>query len=126
MLQSWMERGQANQARWELQTGAQLYAGPNDMFSTPMDYVFYLSMASNVFSILGLAGVLNQQRELVMAFFTYSTVQMVVVFHYFVDICADVGIRAVGHSEALGSYQQAAAGTVQPCRCSQTRPSLTH
>lgn len=79
------------------------------MYRTPMDGVFYISMLSNVFSVLGLAGVLNQQKELVMAFFTYSAVQMVAVFHFFVDVCADVSVRFPGQ-KSLGSYEQAAAG----------------
>ena len=79
------------------------------MYRTPMDYVFFVSMLSNIFSVLGLAGVLNQQKELVLAFFTYSAVQMVAVFHYFVDVCADVSVRFPGQ-KSLGSYEQAAAG----------------
>jgi hypothetical protein len=86
-----------------------IFAENNNLYQTPMDYVFYLSIASNVFSILGLAGVLHQQKDLLTAFFTYSAVQMVVVFHYFVDICADVSIR-FPNQVALGSYEQAAAG----------------
>jgi hypothetical protein len=86
-----------------------LLAENNNQYQTPMDYVFYLSIVSNVFSILGLAGVLHQQKELLAAFFTYSAVQMVVVFHYFVDICTDVSIR-FPNQVSLGSYEQAAAG----------------
>jgi hypothetical protein len=82
----------------------------NMIFETPMDFLFYLSIVSNTFSILGLAGVLNQQRDLVTAFFTYNAVQMVVAFHYFVDVCADIGIRFKGQSQALDSYEQSAAG----------------
>lgn len=44
------------------------------MFRTPLDYVFYASILTNIFSILGVVGVLHQQRELVMAFFIYNTV----------------------------------------------------
>ena len=86
-----------------------------------MDFVFYVSIVSNVFSVLGLAGVLNQQKELVTAFFTYSTVQMVVVFHYFVDVCADVGLRFKGQSQSLDAFAQAAAGMLlSPHLCSHT------
>lgn len=79
-----------------------------------MDYVFYVSILCNVFSVLGVAGILQSQRELVIAFFTYNAVQMVCVFHYFVDICADIGIRFRGQSASLDGYEQAAASTVQP------------
>lgn len=42
---------------------------------------------NNVFSVLGLTGVLHAMRELIVAFFTYNAAQMVVSFHYFVDLC---------------------------------------
>jgi hypothetical protein len=87
-----------------------LRAERNLMFRTPLDYIFFASILSNVFSILGVAGVVHQLRELVLAFFTYNAIQMVVVFHYFVDICADVGIRFNGQSPSLDSYEQSAAG----------------
>lgn len=74
-----------------------------------MDYVFYLSILCNVFSILGVAGILQQQRELITAYFTYNAVQMVSVFHFFVDICADIGIRFRGESASTDGYEQAAA-----------------
>lgn len=35
---------------------------------------------------------------------------MVVAFHFFVDACADVGIRFKGQSKALDAYEQSAAG----------------
>ena len=86
------------------------------MLRTPMDFLFYLSIVSNVFSVLGLAGVMNQQRELVTGFFTYNAVQMVVSFHYFVDVCSDVGIQFAGESKALSSYERAAAGVLPPVK----------
>lgn len=83
----------------------------NFAYRTPMDYVFYLSILCNVFSVLGAAGILQQQKELVVAYFTYNAIQMVTVFHYFVDICADIGIRFRGQSASLDGYEQAAAST---------------
>lgn len=35
---------------------------------------------------------------------------MVALFHFFVDICADVGLRYSGQSKSLDSYEQSAAG----------------
>lgn len=99
-------------ALWQGHVTGRCGAERNLLFRTPLDYVFYASLLSNVFSILGVAGVLNQQRELVMAFFTYNTIAMVALFHYFVDICADVGLRYSGQSRSLDSYEQSAAGTI--------------
>ena len=62
-------------------------------FHSPMDFLFWLAIINNVFSIFGFTGVLNHQKELVTGFFAYNAVQMIVAFHYFVDVCADVGIR---------------------------------
>ena len=62
-------------------------------FHSPMDFMFWLAIINNVFSIFGFTGVLNHQKELVTGFFAYNAVQMIVAFHYFVDVCADVGIR---------------------------------
>ena len=47
--------------------------------------IFYLAIVNNIFSICGLAGVLNAHRELVIAFFAFNATQMVVAFHYFVS-----------------------------------------
>lgn len=58
-----------------------------------MDFIFWLAIINNIFSIFGFTGVLNQHKELVTDFFAYNAVQMIVAFHYFVDVCADVGIR---------------------------------
>ncbi len=62
-------------------------------FHSPMDFIFWLAIINNIFSIFGFTGVLNQQKELVTGFFAYNAVQMIVAFHYFADVCADVGIR---------------------------------
>ena len=73
-----------------------------------MDLVFYLSAANNVFAILGLAGVVNAQRELVTAFFAYNTVQVVLSFHMFVDVLVDSGIE-------FGSVGKAGSGPPAGC-----------
>eukprot|EP01025_Chloroclados_australasicus_P005863 TRINITY_DN1187_c0_g1_i1.p1 TRINITY_DN1187_c0_g1~~TRINITY_DN1187_c0_g1_i1.p1 ORF type:complete len:220 (+),score=9.68 TRINITY_DN1187_c0_g1_i1:78-662(+) len=59
--------------------------------STPLDFMFYLAIINNVFSVFGVVGVLSQQGTMVMAFFAYNALQMVVAFHYFVDVCTDIG-----------------------------------
>ncbi len=41
-----------------------------------MGFTFYLSMFNNIFAICGLAGILNAQKELVIAFFIYNAVQV--------------------------------------------------
>ena len=41
-----------------------------------MDGVFYLSVVNNVFSVIGFAGMLHGQKELVTAFFSYNIVQV--------------------------------------------------
>ena len=46
-------------------------------FRTPLDFVFYFSIVNSVFAVLGFAGVINGQRELVTGFFVYNAVQMV-------------------------------------------------
>ena len=62
-------------------------------FRTPLDFLFYLAIINNVFSIFGLAGVLHSQKELVTGFFAYNAVQVMVAFGFFVDVCVDVQIR---------------------------------
>ncbi len=52
--------------------------------TTPLDFLFYLAIINNAFSVFGLAGVLTAQREFIVAFFTYNTLQMVVAFRAFV------------------------------------------
>ena len=90
------------------------YADIRPQMSTPLDYVFYLAIATNIFSVFGFVGILNQQRELVTAFFVYSAVQMVATFHFFVDAVADVGIRfeggGAGGKDSLVGYERAVAG----------------
>lgn len=61
---------------------------------TPLDWLFYLSIFNNTFSLFFcLAGVLNSIREVIMGFFTFNAVQMVLAFHFFVDVWTDVGVR---------------------------------
>ncbi len=43
--------------------------------------------------VCGLIGVLQAQKELVSAFFFYNVIAIVYVFHSFVDVCTDLGIR---------------------------------
>jgi hypothetical protein len=45
-------------------------------FASPMDGVFYLSVVNNVFSVIGFAGMLHGQKELVTAFFSYNIIQV--------------------------------------------------
>lgn len=62
-----------------------------------------------VFAVFGLAGVLNAQRELIIGFFSYNAAQIVISFHYFVDLCTDAGIKYDGEPQKLTSFEQAAA-----------------
>jgi hypothetical protein len=62
--------------------------------------------------VCGLAGVINAQRELIVAFFVYNAAQMVVAFHYFVDLCTDAGVRYTGEPAKLSAYEQAAAAFI--------------
>ncbi len=75
-----------------------------------MDFIFWLAIINNIFSIFGFTGVVNQQKELVTGFFAYNAVQMIVAFHYFVDVCADVGIRWGSTVVQLGSKAVLSAG----------------
>eukprot|EP01024_Parvocaulis_polyphysoides_P053974 TRINITY_DN5420_c1_g1_i1.p4 TRINITY_DN5420_c1_g1~~TRINITY_DN5420_c1_g1_i1.p4 ORF type:complete len:193 (+),score=13.51 TRINITY_DN5420_c1_g1_i1:54-632(+) len=78
--------------------------------STPLDFLFYISIINNVFSVFGLVGVLNQQGVMVMLFFAYNALQMVVAFHYFVDVCADIGSsRERSGLQNLTGIEQSAA-----------------
>jgi hypothetical protein len=38
---------------------------------------YYISIVNNVFAIMGLAGILQAQRELIIGFFAYNATQMV-------------------------------------------------
>ena len=96
-------------------------------FRSPMDFLFWLAIVNNIFSIFGFTGVMNQQKELVTGFFAYNAVQMIVSFHYFVDVCADVRIRyglsmlfetaqPVQHQLAWTGRSHNTASTVQEVR----------
>eukprot|EP00882_Tetradesmus_deserticola_P005835 GHRQ01006142.1.p1 GENE.GHRQ01006142.1~~GHRQ01006142.1.p1 ORF type:complete len:212 (+),score=82.53 GHRQ01006142.1:173-808(+) len=84
------------------------YENPMDPRS-PMGFTFYLAIINNIFSIAGLAGVLNAQRELVIAFFAYNAAQMVFSFHFFVDMVTDTGINYSGEPPMLTAYEKASA-----------------
>eukprot|EP00775_Hariotina_reticulata_P005444 gene5444-5678_t len=87
------------------------YENPMD-YRSPMGFTFYLAIINNVFSICGLAGVINAQRELVIAFFAYNAAQMVVSFHFFVDMVTDAGINYSGEPPMLTSYEKASAAFI--------------
>ncbi|KXZ55124.1 hypothetical protein GPECTOR_3g276 [Gonium pectorale] len=84
------------------------YESPLD-FRSPMGFSFYLAILNNMFAIFGLAGVMNQQRELIIGFFGYNAAQMVIAFHAFVDLCTDVGIKYHGEPSRLTSFERASA-----------------
>ena len=63
------------------------------MATTPMDGIFVYSMVINVFALCGLAGMLSQNKHLVLGFFAYNAVNLVVSFHVFVDVCTTIGVR---------------------------------
>eukprot|EP01023_Acetabularia_acetabulum_P025744 TRINITY_DN24574_c0_g1_i1.p1 TRINITY_DN24574_c0_g1~~TRINITY_DN24574_c0_g1_i1.p1 ORF type:complete len:191 (+),score=15.90 TRINITY_DN24574_c0_g1_i1:86-658(+) len=77
--------------------------------STPLDFLFYISIINNVFSVFGLVGVLNQQGVMVMLFFAYNALQMVVAFHYFVDVCTEIGQSSSEKYVNLTGIEQSAA-----------------
>ncbi|KAK9800810.1 hypothetical protein WJX73_009734 [Symbiochloris irregularis] len=81
-------------------------------FRTPMDFVFYIAVINNVFSIFGLAGVLHSQKELVTSFFAYNAVQVMVAFGFFIDVCVDVQIRFAGEPTGTTPYENAAAAFI--------------
>lgn len=80
--------------------------------SSPMGFIFYLAIINNIFSICGLAGVLNAQRELVIGFFGYNAAQMIISFHYFVDMCTDANISYTGEPKQLSGFEKAAAAFI--------------
>lgn len=76
---------------------------------SPMGFSYYMAIFNNMFAVFGLAGVINAQRELIIGFFGYNAMQMVIAFHYFVDLCTDVGIKYDGEPSKLTSFERAAA-----------------
>eukprot|EP00878_Enallax_costatus_P004499 GHUV01004739.1.p1 GENE.GHUV01004739.1~~GHUV01004739.1.p1 ORF type:complete len:208 (+),score=52.02 GHUV01004739.1:267-890(+) len=87
------------------------YYNPLD-YRSPMGFTFYLAIINNIFSICGLAGVLNAHRELVIAFFAFNAAQMVFSFHFFVDMVADARISYGGQPPMLTSYEKASAAFI--------------
>eukprot|EP00798_Chlamydomonas_sp_ICE-L_P030152 gene30152-35132_t len=55
-------------------------------FRSPMGFSYWLAIFNNVLAVFGLAGIINAQRELIIAFFGYNAAQMVLSFHTFVDL----------------------------------------
>ncbi|GAX78772.1 hypothetical protein CEUSTIGMA_g6209.t1 [Chlamydomonas eustigma] len=87
------------------------YADPMD-FRSPMGASYYISIVNNIFAIMGLAGILQAQRELIIGFFAYNAAQMVISFHYFVDLCTDTGIKYIGEPSKLTAYEQATTALI--------------
>jgi len=63
------------------------------MATTPMDGIFVYSIVINVFALCGLAGMMSQNKHLVLGFFAYNAVNLVVSFSVFVDVCTTIGVR---------------------------------
>ncbi|KAJ9528065.1 hypothetical protein QJQ45_005659 [Haematococcus lacustris] len=85
------------------------YESPLD-FRSPMvrSHTSMEISPDNIFAVCGLFGVVNARRELIITFFVYNAAQMVLAFHYFVDLCTDAGVRYKGEPLKLTSYEQAA------------------
>lgn len=77
--------------------------------STPLDYLFYISIFNNIFSVFGLAGIINSLKELVMAFFAFNAIQLVVAFHYFVDVVTVIRVKSGEFQQVQGIEKSAAA-----------------
>lgn len=73
--------------------------GPVEYYSmysveTPLDWLFYLTLFNNTFCLFfSLAGILNSLKELALGFFVFNVVQVVLAFHFFVDVWTDVRVR---------------------------------
>lgn len=76
---------------------------------SPMGVVWWVSIINNIFAICGLAGVVNAQRDLVVAFFGWSAIQMVAGAHFFVDMLVDTTVRYGGEPPGLTGYEKATA-----------------
>lgn len=77
--------------------------------STPLDYLFYISIFNNIFSVFGLAGIIYSLKELVMAFFAFNAIQLVVAFHYFVDVVTVIRVKSGEFQQVQGIEKSAAA-----------------
>lgn len=87
------------------------YESPLDSRS-PMGVIWWLAILINIFSICGLAGVLNAHRELVIAFFAFNATQMVVSFHFWIDLVVESRISYAGQPMGLTGYEKSAAAFV--------------
>lgn len=76
---------------------------------SPMGVVWWISIVNNIASICALMGVLNAQRDLVLAFFAWSAVQMVAGVHFFIDMLVDTTVRYGGEPPGLTGYEKATA-----------------
>lgn len=74
---------------------------------SPMGVVFWISIVNNIFALSGLAGVLNAQRDLVVAFFGWSAVQLVAGTHFMVDMVVDTTVRYKGEPPGLTGFEKA-------------------
>lgn len=102
---------QQKESPGSVQTYVNNYSNPMD-YRSPMGFTFYLAIINNIFSICGLAGVLNAHRELVIGFFAFNAAQMVFSFHFFVDMVADARIKYAGEPPMLTSYEKASAAFI--------------
>ena len=66
-----------------------------------------MAIINNVFAVFGLAGIFTAQRELIIAYFSYSAVSSVTSFHFFVDLVTDSSIKYKGEPSKLSAYEQA-------------------
>mmetsp|Transcript_9607 Transcript_9607/g.29127 ORF Transcript_9607/g.29127 Transcript_9607/m.29127 type:complete len:228 (-) Transcript_9607:67-750(-) len=83
-----------------------MYQEPLD-WRSPMGASFYVAIANSVFAVFGLAGIFNKQRELILCFFAYNTAQMVIAFHFFVDLMTDTRIDFNGMPGQLTEFERA-------------------
>lgn len=89
---------------------ASITAARNLDLRTPLDFLFWTSSLNNVAAFFGLAGILGNQRELVIFFFTYNAAQLVLTLNYFIDVLFDLTVRYAGADAAgLNGYERAAA-----------------
>jgi len=67
------------------------------LVSTPLDWLFYLSIFNNIFCLFfAFAGMLNSFKEFVLWFFIFNAAEVVLAFHFFVDVWTD---NRVGYSD---------------------------
>lgn len=75
------------------------------------------------------AAILNAQRLLILCYFAYNVAQMVVAFHFFVDMLTDSSIKFNGEPGRLNAFEKAStafcllswllscAAAVRQCKC---------